>query len=105
MAKAPIATLAYDSAPYRNQPERRETQPLVQARPGLHRRCRFGVGAGRALPLLMVCETALGRRNLRAAAGALPVLTTTLELALTGPVTGPVTVWGRNGIPAALHCR
>ena len=43
--------------------------------------------AGRALPLLMVCETARGRRNFRAAAGTLPVLTTTLELALAGPVT------------------
>ena len=61
--------------------------------------------AGRALPLLMVCETALGRRNFRAAAGPLPMLTTTLERALAGPVTGPVTVWSRDEIPAALHCR
>ena len=61
--------------------------------------------AGRALPLLMVCETALGRRNFRAAAGTLPMLTTTLERALAGPVTGPVTVWSRDGVPAALHCR
>ena len=45
--------------------------------------------AGRALPLLMVCETARGRRNFRAAAGTLPMLTTTLERALSGPVTGP----------------
>ena len=34
---------------------------------------------GRALPLLMVCETARGRRNFRAAAGTLPMLTATLE--------------------------
>ena len=61
--------------------------------------------AGRALPLLMVCETALGRRNFRAAAGTLPMLTTTLERALAGPVTGAVTVWSRDGVPAALHCR
>ena len=61
--------------------------------------------AGRALPLLMVCETARGRRNFRAAAGALPMLTTTLERALAGPVTGAVTVWSRDGVPAALHCR
>ena len=53
----------------------------------------------------MVCETARGRRNFRAAAGTLPMLTTTLERALAGPVTGPVTVWSRNGVPAALHCR
>ena len=61
--------------------------------------------AGRPLPLLMVCETARGRRNFRAAAGPLPMLTTTLERALAGPVTGAVTVWSRNGVPAALHCR
>ena len=61
--------------------------------------------AGRALPLLMVCETARGRRNFRAAAGTLPMLTTTLERALAGPVTGPVTVWSRDGVQAALHCR
>ena len=61
--------------------------------------------AGRALPLLMVCETARGRRNFRAAAGVLPMLTATLERALTGPVTGAVTVWSRDGVPAALHCR
>ena len=61
--------------------------------------------AGRALPLLMVCETALGRRNFRAAAGTLLMLTTTLERALAGPMTGAVTVWSRDGVPAALHCR
>ena len=61
--------------------------------------------AGRALPLLMVCETARGRRNFRAAAGTLPMLTTTLERALAGPVTGAVTAWSRDGVPAALHCR
>ena len=61
--------------------------------------------AGRALPLLMVCETARGRRNFRAAAGVLPMLTTTLERVLAGPLTGPVTVWSRDGVPAALHCR
>ncbi len=60
---------------------------------------------GRALPLLVVCETARGRQNFRSAAGTLPMLTATLERALAGPVTGAVTVWSREGIPAALHCR
>ena len=60
--------------------------------------------AGRALPLLVVCETAHGRRNFRAEARGLPMLTTTLERALAGPLTGPVTVWSSNGVPAALHC-
>ena len=61
--------------------------------------------AGRPLPLLMVCETARGRANFRAVAGTLPMLTATLERALAGPLTGPVTVWSRNGVPTALHCR
>ena len=83
--------------------ERRAVQPFqVEHKLGPYRRM---AAAGRPLPLLMVCETARGRQNFRAAAGTLPVLTTTLELALAGPVTGPVTVWSRNGIPAALHCR
>ena len=61
--------------------------------------------SGRPLPLLVVCETARGLNNFRAAAGTLPMLTATLERALAGPVTGPVTVWSRDGVPAALHCR
>ena len=57
--------------------------------------------SGRPLPLLMLCETARGRQNFRAAAGALPMLTATLERALAGPVT----VWSRDRVPAAFHCR
>ena len=61
--------------------------------------------AGRPLPLLVVCETGRGQVNFRAAGGTLPMLTTFLERALAGPLTGPVTVWSRDGAPAALHCR
>ena len=61
--------------------------------------------AGRPLPLLMVCETGRGQESFRAAAGTLPMLTATMERALAGPVTGAVTVWSRDGVPAALHCR
>ena len=83
--------------------ERTAVRPdRVEHKLGPYRRM---AAAGRALPLLMVCETALGRRNFRAAAGTLPMLATTQERALAGPVTGAVTVWSRGGIPAALHCR
>ncbi len=58
----------------------------------------------RALPLLMVCETALARQNFEAAAGDLPMLTATQEEALAGPLTGATTVWNREGLPAAFHC-
>ncbi len=61
--------------------------------------------AGRPLPLLMVCETWRGSQNFLAAGGELPMLATTLERALAGPLTGAVTVWSRNGAPLALHCR
>ena len=82
--------------------ERRAVTPYeVEHKQGPYRRM---AAAGRPLPLLMVCETARGRRNFRAAAGPLPILTTTLERALPGPVTGPVTVWSRDGVPAVLHC-
>ena len=83
--------------------ERRAVSPYeVEHKLGPYRRM---AAAGRALPLLMVCETARGRRNFRAAAGTLPMLTATQERAFAGPVTGAVTVWSRNGVPAALHCR
>ena len=83
--------------------ERNAVSPQeVEYKLGPYRRM---AAAGRALPLLMVCETARGRRNFRAAAGALPMLTVTQERAFAGPVTGAVTVWSRDGVPAALHCR
>ena len=61
--------------------------------------------AGRPLPLLVVCETDRGEENFSVAGRRLPMLTTTLERALAGPVTGAVTVWSRDGVAAALHCR
>ena len=61
--------------------------------------------AGRPLPLLAVCETDRGEENFRAGGRGLPMLTTTQEQALAGPVSGAVTVWSRDGVPAALHCR
>ena len=83
--------------------ERRAVSPYeVEHKLGPYRRM---AAAGRALPLLMVCETARGRRNFRAATGTLPMLTATQERAFAGPVTGPVSVWSRDGLPAALHCR
>ena len=83
--------------------ERRAVSPYeVEHKLGPYRRM---AAAGRALPLLMVCETARGRRNFRNAAGTLPMLTATQEVAFAGPVTGAVTVWSRDGVPAALHCR
>ena len=59
----------------------------------------------RPLPLLMVCETDLAEENFRKDRGGLPMLTTTQEPALAGPLTGAVTVWRNGNVPAALHCR
>ena len=56
--------------------ERRAVQPFqVAEKLQPYRRM---AAAGRPLPLLMVCETARGRQNFRAAAGPLPMLTATL---------------------------
>ena len=77
-------------------------QHEVERKLGPYRRM---AAVGRPLPLLMLCETAQGQRSFRNAAGTLPMLTATLEQALEGPVTGRVTVWSRDGLPAALHCR
>ena len=83
--------------------ERRAVQPFqVAEKLGPYRRM---AAAGRPLPLLMVCETARAEQNFREARGALPMLTALQELAFAGPLTGAVTVWSRNGDPAALHCR
>ena len=62
-------------------------------------------GVGAALPLLVVCETEGAAENFRRAEGELPLLLTTLERALRGPLTGAATVWNRHGESAALHCR
>ena len=80
--------------------ERRAVSPSeANLKLGPYRRM---AAAGRPLPLLMVCETARGRANFRSVGSALPMLTTFLGLALAGPLTGPVTVWSRDGAPAAL---
>ena len=91
--------------------------PLHRVRALLVRWCRHQVehklgpyrrmaASGRPLPLLVVCETARGLYNFRAAAGTLPMLTATLERA-PWPARSPVavTVWSRDGVPTALHCR
>ena len=74
----------------------------VERKLGPYRRM---AAAGRPLPLLMVCETAQGQWSFRNAAGTLPMLTAILERAMEGPVNGAMTVWSRDGVPAALHCR
>ena len=83
--------------------ERRAVLPFqVAEKLGPYRRM---AAAGRALLLLMVCETELGEQNFQAGGDRLPMLTATLERALGGPLTGAVTAWRNGGVPAALHCR
>ena len=83
--------------------ERHAVQPFLVAEK--LRPYRRMAASGRALPLLMVCETGRGERNFPAASEGLPMLTATLERALAGPLTGGVTVWRNGGIPAGLRCR
>ena len=101
LVQASAGTLG--DGPYCIEFERRAVLPSqVAQKLGPYRKM---ASKGRSMPLLVVCETALGGRNFRAAAGALPMLTATLDRALAGPVTGTVTVWSRDGVPAVLHCR
>ena len=60
---------------------------------------------GRALPMMVVCDAQATEENFLALAGELPLLTTTLEQALAGPLTGADTVWRGSSVgPVALHC-
>ena len=60
---------------------------------------------GRALPALFVCDDP-AIEDYYLSAGGFPLLTTTMERALTGPLTGAATVWrSPSGEPVALHCQ
>lgn len=60
---------------------------------------------GRTRPALFVCESP-SIEDYFLSAGGFPLLTTTMERAMTGPLTGPATVWrSPSGRPVALHCQ
>ena len=59
---------------------------------------------GRARPALFVCESP-DIEEYYLSAGGFPLLTATMERAMTGPLTGAATVWRTpSGEPVALHC-
>ena len=93
----------YDEGTYFLEFERRAVQGWqVAEKLGPYRRMS---ATGQPLPLLMVCESAMGEENFMASSGRLPRLTATLEGALGGPLTGPATVWREGGAAVGLHCR
>ena len=99
----PVAEGPFGEGAHYLEFERRAVRTLqVAEKLGPYRRM---AATGRPLPLLMVCETALGAENFQAEGGRLPMLTATLERALAGPLTGGATAWRRNGTQVALHCR
>ena len=60
---------------------------------------------GRPLPVLMVCDSQGTVENFLASAGGLPILATSMETALRGPLTGADTVWrSPAGRSIELHC-
>ena len=60
---------------------------------------------GRALPALFVCDDP-SIEDYYLSAGGLPLLTATMERALSGPLTGAATVWrSPSGGPVDLHCQ
>ncbi len=99
----PVAEGPFGGGAHYLEFERRAVRTLqVAEKLGPYRRM---AATGRPLPLLMVCETALGAENFQAEGRRLPMLTATLERALAGPLTGGATAWRRNGTQVALHCR
>ena len=100
---APVEEGPFGAGSYCLEFERSAVGPRqVANKLGPYRRVQ---GVGPALPLLVVCETEGAVENFRRAEGELPLLLTTLERALRGPLTGAETVWSRHGETAALHCR
>ena len=87
----PVREGPYGEGFYFQELERHAVQPfLVAHKLGPYRRM---AGAGRPLPLLVVCETEQGEEGFRAAAAtAPPMLSATQERALSGPLTGPALV-------------
>ena len=60
---------------------------------------------GPPLPVLMVCDSQQAVENFLASAGGLPILATSMDVALQGPLTGTNTVWvSPAGRPVELHC-
>ena len=58
---------------------------------------RKSAAVGRAVPLLVVCETQRAVPNFLKAGKSLPLLATHLDAALAGPLTGENTVWRQSG--------
>ena len=56
------------------------------------------------MPVLFVCETRIAAERFAAAAGALPLLSTSEAMAHRGPLTGDRTVWTGPGQPVSLRC-
>ena len=56
------------------------------------------------MPVLFVCETRIAAERFAAAAGSLPLLSTSEASALRGPLTGDRTVWTGSGGPVTLRC-
>ena len=100
---APVEEGPFGPGAYCLEFERSAVAPReVAHKLGPYRRVR---DAGLVQPLLVVCETEAAAENFDRAGGELPLLLTTLERALRGPLTGASTVWSRHGETATMHCR
>ena len=92
----------YGPGPYAIELERHATFPGTIA--DKLRPYRRAAEAGRAMPVLFVCETRIAAERFAAAAGSLPLLSATEASVLRGPLTGDRTVWGAPGEPVSLRC-
>ena len=100
---APVVSGPYGGGFHSLEYERFTGSRPTESKLGPYRRLAL---LGRPLPVLMVCDTGRAAESFLAVAGDLPLLATTLEQALDGPISGGATVWRvPSGDPAALHCQ
>ena len=92
----------FGPGPYAIELERHATFPGTIA--DKLRPYRRAAEAGRAMPVLFVCETRIAAERFAAAAGSLPLLSASEASAHRGPLTGDSTVWTGAAQPVSLRC-
>ena len=90
---APVVTGPYGGGYYFLEYERFAGSQRTESKLRPYRRM---MEMGRPLPMLIVCDTEPLAESFLASAGELPMLATSMEMALQGPLTGTDTVWRRT---------
>ncbi len=103
----PDLLLLVTSGPFGPGPYALEFERKAEYRSGVARKLgphRRAAAVGQGLPVLFVCETERAAARFIAARGRLPLLATSLEAAVAGPLTGAGSVWSEAGRSVRLEC-